>query len=245
MSAHGDSRREVAGRASSRSRAYTVPTDAPEADGTLRLGLRPRSSSSHAHGGGETGLGYTYADVVDGHADRVQARRASSAGATRCDRRGGLGGDGRSRSATSAGRASPRWRSPRSTPRSGTSRRGCSGCRSCKLLGMAHERVPVYGCGGFTVVLATPPRRAARRLGRAGDPAREDEGRLASPSAIPTRVRRGARGDRPDAELFVDANGALLAQAGARRCAERVRGDARRAAGSRSRSPPTTSRGCG
>ena len=42
--------------------AYTIPTDAPEADGTLEW-----DSTTivvvHAHGGGERGLGYTYADV--------------------------------------------------------------------------------------------------------------------------------------------------------------------------------------
>ncbi|HEY4828754.1 MAG TPA: hypothetical protein VIH85_18425, partial [Solirubrobacteraceae bacterium] len=42
--------------------AYTIPTDQPEADGTLAW-----DSTTivvvHAHGGGESGLGYTYADV--------------------------------------------------------------------------------------------------------------------------------------------------------------------------------------
>src|SRR5207302_4409577 len=42
--------------------AYTIPTDEPEADGTLAW-----DSTTivvvHAHGGGEWGLGYTYADV--------------------------------------------------------------------------------------------------------------------------------------------------------------------------------------
>ena len=42
--------------------AYTIPTDAPEADGTLSW-----DSTTivvvHAHAAGEWGLGYTYADV--------------------------------------------------------------------------------------------------------------------------------------------------------------------------------------
>src|SRR3984885_16146661 len=42
--------------------AYTIPTDQPEADGTLAW-----DSTTivvvHAHGGGEVGLGYTYADI--------------------------------------------------------------------------------------------------------------------------------------------------------------------------------------
>ena len=43
--------------------AYTIPTDAPEADGTLSW----ESTTIvvvHAYGGGEWGLGYTYADLA-------------------------------------------------------------------------------------------------------------------------------------------------------------------------------------
>ena len=42
--------------------AYTVPTDAPEADGTLAWDATT-IVVVHAHGGGEWGLGYTYADT--------------------------------------------------------------------------------------------------------------------------------------------------------------------------------------
>src|SRR6202043_2149342 len=42
--------------------AYTVPTDAPEADGTLAWDATT-AVVVHVHAGGETGLGYTYADV--------------------------------------------------------------------------------------------------------------------------------------------------------------------------------------
>ena len=66
-----------------------------------------------------------------------------------------------------AGRGSPRWRSPPSTSRCGISRRGCSACRCASCSGMAHDRVPVYGIGGFTAYSHRAARRAARRLGRA------------------------------------------------------------------------------
>ena len=59
--------------------AYTIPTDAPEADGTLSW-----DSTTivvvHAHAAGEWGLGYTYADVstaklIDSKLDRRRPRR--------------------------------------------------------------------------------------------------------------------------------------------------------------------------
>lgn len=43
--------------------AYTVPTDAPEADGTLAWDATT-IVVVHVHGGGQSGLGYTYADVA-------------------------------------------------------------------------------------------------------------------------------------------------------------------------------------
>src|SRR5512138_1259895 len=42
--------------------AYTVPTDRPESDGTLEWDSTTLVLVE-AHGGGEVGLGYTYADV--------------------------------------------------------------------------------------------------------------------------------------------------------------------------------------
>src|SRR5437588_8449219 len=43
--------------------AYTIPTDAPEADGTLAWN-RTTLVLVEAAAGGETGLGYTYADTA-------------------------------------------------------------------------------------------------------------------------------------------------------------------------------------
>src|SRR3954469_1684077 len=43
--------------------AYSVPTDAPEADGTLAWGATT-IVVVHVEGGGERGIGYTYADVA-------------------------------------------------------------------------------------------------------------------------------------------------------------------------------------
>src|SRR5579862_3698472 len=63
--------------------AYTIPTDAPEADGTLSWDATT-IVVVHAHAGGEHGLGYTYADVStarlvqDKLADIVRGRDAFS-----------------------------------------------------------------------------------------------------------------------------------------------------------------------
>ena len=98
--------------------AYTIPTDQPEADGTLAW-----DSTTivvvHAHGGGEAGLGYTYADVST--AKLVESKLAGIvSGRDAIVAPGGLGGDGRADAQPGTARASPRWRSRRSTPRSGT-----------------------------------------------------------------------------------------------------------------------------
>lgn len=45
-----------------RARAYTVPTDAPEADGTFSWD-RTTLVVVHVEAGGETGLGYSYTDA--------------------------------------------------------------------------------------------------------------------------------------------------------------------------------------
>ena len=68
-------------------------------------------------------------------------------------------------SATSAAAAWPCRRSAPSTWRGGTSRRGCSACRSATCSAGAASDVPVYGSGGFT----TLDRRRARRAGRGLD----------------------------------------------------------------------------
>lgn len=150
--------------------AYTVPTDAPEADGTLSW-----DSTTivvvHAYAGGEWGLGYTYADVAT--AKLIESK---------------LGSIVHGLDAIDPPRA---WaamvRGIRNLGRPGISSMAIAavdvalwdlkarllGLPLCKLLGMAHDRVPVYGR-----LLAGAPLRAARRLGAGGDSAREDEGRL-------------------------------------------------------------------
>ena len=62
--------------------AYTVPTDAPESDGTLDWDATT-IVVVHAHAGGETGLGYTYGPAACAGATRWRRR----ARRRRCTRR--------------------------------------------------------------------------------------------------------------------------------------------------------------
>jgi L-alanine-DL-glutamate epimerase-like enolase superfamily enzyme len=184
--------------------AYTVPTDAPEADGTLAW-----SSTTivvvHAYGGGEWGLGYTYADVSTAKlvesklAGVVQGRDAMSpqsawqamVGALR-----NLGRPGISSMAIAAVDLAV-W----------DLKARVLGIPLCKLLGMAHDRVPIYGSGGFT---AYGNARLAEQLGgwvRDGIP-RVKMKVGSDPARDPERVRRAREAIGPSAELFVDGNGA-------------------------------------
>ena len=85
----------------------------------------------------------------------------------------------------------------------------------CKLLGMARDRVPVYGSGGFT---AYSIERLAEQLGgwvERGDSASQDEGRVRAGRGPGARAR-GARGDRARDRAVRRCQRRLLAQAGAR-----------------------------
>jgi L-alanine-DL-glutamate epimerase-like enolase superfamily enzyme len=183
--------------------AYTVPTDAPEADGTLSW-----SSTTivvvHAYGGGEWGLGYTYADVST--AKLVESK---------------LAGVVHGRDAMSPQNA---WQAMvgalRNLGRPGISSMAIAavdlalwdlkarllGLPLCKLLGMAHDRVPVYGSGGFTSY------HNARLSEQLGEWVREGIPRVkmkvgSDPARDPERVRRAREAIGPSAELFVDGNG--------------------------------------
>jgi L-alanine-DL-glutamate epimerase-like enolase superfamily enzyme len=185
-------------------RAYTVPTDAPEADGTLAWDATT-IVVVHAAAAGEAGLGYTYADVST---------------ATLVDTK--LAGVVRGRDALAPQRS---WAAMvgaiRNLGRPGISSMAIAavdlalwdlkarllGLPLAKLIGMAHDSVPVYGSGGFT---AYPLGRLAEQLAgwvqqgiprvkmKVGSSAAEDRGRV-----IAAREAIG-----PGIELFVDANGA-------------------------------------
>jgi L-alanine-DL-glutamate epimerase-like enolase superfamily enzyme len=184
--------------------AYTVPTDAPEADGTLAWDATT-IVVVHAWAGGAVGLGYTYADVST--AKLVASKLAGVV----------QGADALSPQAS--------WetmvRETRNLGRPGITSMAIAavdlalwdlkarllGLPLCVLLGRVRDRVPVYGSGGFT---AYSDARLAEQLGAwvaqgiprvkmkvGSDPVRDPER---------VRVARAAVG--PNTELFVDANGA-------------------------------------
>ncbi len=184
--------------------AYTIPTDAPEADGTLAWEATT-IVVVHAHGAGEHGLGYTYADVSTAKliasklAEVVRGRDAmapQAAWAAMVEQTRNLGRPGITSMAIAAVDLAL-W----------DLKARVLGLPLCKLLGMARERVPVYGSGGFT---AYSPQRLAEQLGGwvdAGIP-RVKMKVGSSPSEDPGRVLLAREAIGPTTELFVDANGA-------------------------------------
>jgi L-alanine-DL-glutamate epimerase-like enolase superfamily enzyme len=201
--------------------AYTVPTDAPEADGTLSW-TSTTIVVVHAFAGGEVGIGYTYADVstaklvqsklagvVEGmDAFAPQAAWASMVGAIR-----NLGRPGICSMAISAVDLAL-W----------DLKARLLGLPLCKLLGMAHECVPIYGSGGFTAYSMDRLQEQLAGWVQRGIP-RVKMKVGSNPGTDPERVRcaRGAIG--PNAQLFTDANGAYTRKQ-ALELAERFREEA-------------------
>jgi len=201
--------------------AFTIPTDAPEGDGTLAWEATT-IVVVHAHGGGERGLGYTYADVST--AKLIESKLADLL----------VGADAMAPQAAWAKMV----RAIRNLGRPGISSMAVAavdtalwdlkarilGLPLARLLGMAHDRVPVYGSGGFT---AYPLPRLQEQLSgwvREGIPrVKMKVGSV--PGDDPGRVRAAREVIGPGVELFVDANGAY-ARKQALELAERFRGEA-------------------
>ena len=126
---------------------YTVPTDAPEADGTLSWDETTLVLVT-VHGGGETGLGWSYASdaaktVIDGtlgpvvtgrDALSIQAVAEDMSRALRNIGRPGIGATALSAVDIALWDIKARL----------------LGVALTDLLGRARDRVPVYGSGGFT-----------------------------------------------------------------------------------------------
>lgn len=184
--------------------AYTVPTDFPEADGTLAW-----DSTTivvvHARAGGERGLGYTYADVAT--AKLIESKLAEVV----------RGFDALDPPAAWAAMV----HAIRNLGRPGIASMAIAAVDLalwdlkarllllplCKLLGLAHERVPIYGSGGFT---SYPMDRLQEQLAgwvERGIP-RVKMKVGSSPSEDPSRVKAARQAIGPNTALFVDANGA-------------------------------------
>ncbi len=185
-------------------RAYTVPTDAPEADGTMAW-----DSTTivvvEAEAGGEMGLGYTYsgaaaaAVILGPLAGAVSGQDAMDPpGANLAMRRAvrNLGQGGIAATAISAVDVAL-W----------DLKAKLLGVPLALLLGRYRDAVPIYGSGGFTTYSDD---RLREQLGRwvEQDGCRWVKMKVGTdPVRDPARVA-AAKSAIGDAALFVDANGA-------------------------------------
>lgn len=200
--------------------ACTIPTDAPEADGTIAW-ASTTIVLVEARSGETRGLGYSYASVstaklIEEKLARVVKGRDPFAIPTAWDAMvhavRNLGRPGISAMAISAV-DNALW----------DLKARLLSLPLFVLLGPARDAVPIYGSGGFT---SYPISRLQEQLGgwvESGIP-RVKMKVGSDPSADPARVRAAREAIGDDAELFVDANGAY-ARKQALSFAERYRGE--------------------
>ncbi|HVA15521.1 MAG TPA: enolase C-terminal domain-like protein [Stellaceae bacterium] len=184
--------------------AYTIPTDAPEADGTFAWD-QTTLVVVEATAGGKRGLGYGYADTATAHLIHEL-----------------LAGVVRGRDALAVPAA---WEAMvgaiRNLGRPGICSMAIAAVDSClwdlkghlldvplvTLLGAAHEVAPVYGSGGFTSYSTAQLQKQLAGWVEAGIPrVKMKIGTHVDEDVDRVRAARQAIG--PGAELFVDANGA-------------------------------------
>ncbi|MGH9064728.1 MAG: enolase C-terminal domain-like protein [Acidimicrobiales bacterium] len=185
--------------------AYTVPTDQPESDGTLSWDSTTMVVVE-VTAGEETGLGYTYADTATAELVRDE-----------------LAGVVRGRDALAVASSwSAMVHAIRNLGRPGIVGMALSAVDvalwdlKARLLGVPlvvaldahHETVPVYGSGGFTSYsMETLAGQLSGWVGAGIPRVKMKVGRRPEQDAERLRVAVEAVGD--DAQLFVDANGAL------------------------------------
>jgi L-alanine-DL-glutamate epimerase-like enolase superfamily enzyme len=184
--------------------AYTVPTDFPESDGTLKWD-KTTIVIVHAEAGGKRGLGYTYADTASAELIRHKLAKVVE-----------------QQDAMSPPNVYMRmWHEIRNLGRPGIVSTAISAVDAAlwdlkaklldlplvTLLGQVHEGVPIYGSGGFT---SYSNKQLADQLGgwvaQGIEFVKMKVGRDAHADIERVRVAREAIGK--GAGLFVDANGA-------------------------------------
>ncbi len=184
--------------------AFKIPTDGLEADGTYSWDSTTLVVVESA-GGGKTGTGFTYADaataaLINSHladvVSKCDALSVPSAWLAMVHRIRNLGRPGICSMAISAVDASL-W----------DLKARLLDLPLARLLGVAHDAVPIYGSGGFT---SYSIERLQQQL---GDWVAQGIPRVkmkvgSDPTADAERVRAARKAIGLDAELFVDANGA-------------------------------------
>jgi L-alanine-DL-glutamate epimerase-like enolase superfamily enzyme len=188
--------------------AYTIPTDAPEADGTFHWDSTTLVLAE-IKAGGETGLGYTYgnkaAGIVAQHIGEKCLLRESpfdiprlhAAMIQQVRNDGSRGIASMAISALDVGLWDLKAR--------------LLGCSVARLLGSLQPSVAVYGSGGFTSY--SNEQLTEQLSGWAQSGIRSVKMKIGSdPDADPERVRVARKAIGPDVALFVDANGAFSAK---------------------------------
>jgi L-alanine-DL-glutamate epimerase-like enolase superfamily enzyme len=188
--------------------AYEIPTDQPEADGTLAWSSTTLVLA-HVGGGGQTGTGYTYAGaacrpLIEGPlASAVSGRAVLDIGGAwqamvRAIRN--LGRPGLVSCAISAVDTAL-W----------DLKARLLGVPVCRLLGMARTAVPIYGSGGFTTYDdATAQAQLEQWADKWAIPRvkiKIGESWGGHPGRDLARIRFTRKVIGPRAELYVDANG--------------------------------------
>ena len=185
-------------------RAFSVPTDGPESDGTARWD-HTVLVLVQIHGAGEVGLGYTYSAPAAGAL--IQEVLAPCA----------LGADLHSPSAVfqamgrglrNFGRWGLGWMALSAVDAALWDLKARAlGVPLPALLGAVRPTVPVYGSGGFTSY--TVDRLQAQLGGWVAEGIPRVKMKVGTdPAADPARVHAARQAIGPAAELFVDANGA-------------------------------------
>jgi L-alanine-DL-glutamate epimerase-like enolase superfamily enzyme len=186
-------------------RAYTIPTDAPEADGTFAWDSTTLVVV-HVRGAGISGIGFTYTEncitglIEEKLAKAVHGRDAMDVPGcwqAMLHQVRNMGRAGLAATAISAVDAAL-W----------DLKAKLLDLPLCRLLGMAREQVTIYGSGGFT---SYSDAQIAEQLGGwvAREGCRSVKMKVGTePERDPHRVAV-ARQAIGDAALFVDANGAL------------------------------------
>ena len=190
-------------------RAFEIPLDAPESDGTAEWDSTVMVVVE-AHAGGETGLGYTYGSracrvlvdellapaVVERDAFAVSA--AWDAMVAACRNAGAVGAASMAIAAVDLALWDLKAR--------------LLGLPLVTLLDPVRDEVPVYGSGGFTSMTAAELERQLGGWVEMGIPrVKMKVGR--DPAADPRRVGLARSAIGPGAELMADANGALSRKA--------------------------------
>ena len=184
--------------------AYTVPTDSPESDGTLKWDSTTMVLVE-AEAGGERGLGYTYGDVSVGKF--IESK---------------LAGEVEGADALSPPAAWARMQHAiRNAGRPGVGAMAISAVDialwdlKARILGVPlayalprfHDTVPIYGSGGFTSYSLDGLREQLGCWAKEGIPrVKMKVGRV--PEQDPRRVGAARDSIGEDTELMVDANGA-------------------------------------